>query len=108
MSGAQTIDLDTTEISCGVDGVNSTLSFVTYAGKVFGKNTVSLGVEGLNSVLRDPLLYRFNLTLVNMVPTWDRQGNTVSDSPPPEPLVLDATDYPVMQPFVEDFPPQAA
>ena len=105
MSGSQTIDLDTTEISCSVDGVNSTLSFITYAGQVFGKNAVSLGVEGLNSVLRDPLLYRHNLTLVDMKPTWDRRG-ILADTPP-EPVVVDATDYPVMQPFVDDFPPQA-
>lgn len=94
--GAQTTDLDTTEISCSASGVNSTISFTTFAGQTFGEFVVSLGVEGFNSVLNDPLGNRFNLTLVEMRPTWNQQ---VIDVPPPSVAYLygdqpRGTDYP--------------
>jgi hypothetical protein len=96
--GTQTIDIDTTEISCSAAGVNSTISFITFAGQAFGKYVVSLGVGGLNSVLNDPLGYRYNLTLMEMIPTWNTQDEG-ADAPPPNDLYLygdkpRGTDYP--------------
>lgn len=60
------VQVATTAMQCDASGVNTTISFITPAGRVLGVNAAALGTAALASVL-DPLGAQYNLSLSCMV-----------------------------------------